>query len=167
MHLMSAHMRHCFEKLQLDRKLNKGMDIYPVEETCNIIKYQQAFLKYVENKYGAKHEPLPVIKPKYILLDNFFFCTKVAKSGVSSHNLYDLSSNDEGCLVTENVANTTPGQTNHAAPLLTAARLCLNSWSELPLNWAPNDPNHNEYHSDCREHSRIFLSPDITDWWHQ
>jgi len=36
------------------------MDINPEDETSYTTKYQEAFLKYVENEYCAKHRRMPV-----------------------------------------------------------------------------------------------------------
>jgi len=66
-----------------------------------------------------------------------------------------------------NVAETTPGRSDHAARLLTAARLYLNSPPEAPKNWGQINPNLNDYHSDPMEISTTFWIPDITDWWQQ
>ena len=80
---------------------------------------------------------------------------------------YDLSSNDEEYLTPDNVAETTPGQSDHAARLLTASRHYLNSPPEAPKNRRPINPNLNDHHSDPMEISCTFWLPDITDWWHQ
>jgi len=36
------------------------MDINPEDETSYTTQYQEAFLKYVENEYCAKHRRVPV-----------------------------------------------------------------------------------------------------------
>jgi hypothetical protein len=38
------------------------MDNNPEDETSYTTKYQEAFMKYVENEYCAKHRRLPVTK---------------------------------------------------------------------------------------------------------
>jgi hypothetical protein len=53
--LISVHILDPVRKLRSFRKSNKGMDINPVDETFYTIQYQEAFLKYVENEYCAKH----------------------------------------------------------------------------------------------------------------
>ena len=40
------------------------MNIIPEDETSYATQYQEAFLKYVENEYCAKHRRLPVTKLK-------------------------------------------------------------------------------------------------------
>ena len=85
----------------------------------------------------------------------------------SSFDPYDLSSNDEEYLTTNNVAETTPGQSDCAARLLTAARLCLYLPPEAPKNWEHINPNLNDYRSDPMEISSTFWLPDITDSWRQ
>jgi len=67
----------------------------------------------------------------------------------------------------DNVAEMTPRRSDCAAPLLTAARLYLNSPPEAPKNWGQSNPNLNDYHSDPMEISSTFWIPDITDWWRQ
>ena len=65
------------------------------------------------------------------------------------------------------MAETTPGRSDRAAHLLTAARLYLNSPPEAPKNWGQINPNLSDYHSDPMEISSTFWIPDITDWWRQ
>jgi hypothetical protein len=80
---------------------------------------------------------------------------------------HDLSSDDEEYLTPNNVAETTPGRSDHAARLFTAATLYLHSPPEAPKNWGQIDPNLNDYHSDPMEISSTFWIPDKTDWWRQ
>jgi len=58
--LISAHMLDSFRKVGLFRRWDKGMDINPEYETSYTTQYQEAFLKYVVNKYCAKHQRVPV-----------------------------------------------------------------------------------------------------------
>jgi hypothetical protein len=83
----------------------------------------------------------------------------------SSFDPYDSSSNDEIYLPPNNDPETTPGGSDRAARLMTAARRYLNSPPEAPKNWGQINPNLNHYHSDPMEMSRTFWIPDITDWW--
>jgi len=53
--LISTQILDPFRKLRLFRKLDKGMDINPEDETSYTTQYQVACLKYVENEYCAKH----------------------------------------------------------------------------------------------------------------
>jgi hypothetical protein len=80
-----------------------------------------------------------------------------------SFDPYDLSSDDEEYLTPNNVAETTPWRSDHAARVLTAARLYLNSPPEAPKNWGQINPNLNDYHLDPMEISSTFWIPDITD----
>jgi hypothetical protein len=61
----------------------------------------------------------------------------------------------------------TPGRSDRAACLFTAARPYLNSPPEAPKNWGQINPNLNNYHSDRMEFSSTFWIPDTTDWWRQ
>jgi len=165
--LISAHTLDPFRKLRSFRKWDKGMDINPEDKTSYTTQYQEAFLKYVENKYCAKHRRLPVTKPETIPDNNLISFAMASRSGQSSYDSYDLSSDDKEYLMPNNVAETTPGRSDRAARLLTAARLYLNSHPELPQNWGQINPNLDDYHSNPMEISSTFWLPDITDWWRQ
>ena len=52
---ISAHILDSFRKLRTFRNWHKGTDINPEDETSYTNQYQEAFLKYVENEYCAKH----------------------------------------------------------------------------------------------------------------
>jgi len=52
---ISAHILDPFCKLRSFRKWDKGMDINPEDKTSYTTEYQEAFSKYVENEYCAKH----------------------------------------------------------------------------------------------------------------
>ena len=58
--LISSHILDPFRKLRSFRKWDKWMDITPQDETFYTTQYQEAFLKYVENEYCAKHWRVPV-----------------------------------------------------------------------------------------------------------
>jgi hypothetical protein len=60
--LISVHILDPFRKLRSFRKWNNGMDINPEDEISYTTQYQEAFLKYVENEYCAKHRHVPVNK---------------------------------------------------------------------------------------------------------
>jgi hypothetical protein len=87
-----------------------------------------------------------------------------SRSGQSSHDLYDLSTDDDEYLMPTNVAETTPGRRDCAARLLTAATLYLNSPPELLQIWGQINPNLNDYYSNPMEISSTFWLRDITDW---
>jgi hypothetical protein len=146
---------------------DKGMDINPEDETSYTTQYQEAFLNYVKNEYCAKHRHVPVNKLETIPSSNLVPSATASGSYQSSFDPYDLSSDDEEYLTPNNVAETTPGQSDRAARLLTSARLYLKSPPEAPKNWGQNNPNLNDYHSDPMEISSTFWLPDITDWWRQ
>ena len=165
--LISTHIRDPLRKRRSFRKWDMGMDSNPEDKTSYTTQYQEAFLKYVENEYCGKHRHFPVTKSENIQNTNPSFSAMASKSGQSSYDPYDLSSNDEEYLIPNNVAETTPGRSNCAARLLTATRLYLNSPPEIPQNSGQIHPNLNDYHSDPMEMSRTYWLPDITDWWRQ
>jgi hypothetical protein len=51
MFLISAHIPDPTQELQSFRKLVKGLDINPQDETSSITQDQEAFLQYAENEY--------------------------------------------------------------------------------------------------------------------
>jgi len=165
--LITAHIHDPFQKLRSFRKWDKGMDINPKAETAYTTQYQEAFLKYVENEYCAKERPLPVIMSDDTLNNNLSSFEMASRSGQSSHDPYDLSSDDNNYLMPTNVAETTPGRIGHAVRLLTATRLNLNSPPELPQNWGQINPNLNDSHSDPMEISSTFWLRELTEWWRQ
>jgi hypothetical protein len=69
--LIYAHILDPFRKLRSFRKWDKGMDIIPEDETSYTTQYQEAFLKYVENEYCAKHRHVPVNKFETVQNSNF------------------------------------------------------------------------------------------------
>jgi hypothetical protein len=110
---------------------------------------------------------VPVNKLETVPSSNLIPSATPSRSYQSSFDLYDSSSDDEEYLKPENVTETTPGQSNRAARLLTAARLYLNSPPDAPKNWGQINPNLNDYHSDAMEISGTLWIPDLTDWWRQ
>jgi len=165
--LITVHILDSFRKLRSFRKWDKGMDINPEDETSYTTQYQEAFLKYVENEYCAKHRHVTVNKLETIPSSNLVPSATASGSYQSSFDPYDLSSDDGEYLMPNNVAETTPGRSDCAARLLTATRLYLNSPPETPKNWGQINPNLNDYHCNAMEISSIFWLPDITDWWRQ
>ena len=143
------------------------MDINSEDETSYTTEYQEAFLQYVDNKYCAKLRCLPFTKSDNLPNNNLSFSTMASRSAQSSYDPYDLSSDDEEYLMPNDVAEMTPGRSDRAAHLFTAAMLNLNSPPQFPQNWGQIDPNRNDYYSDQMEISRTFWLPDVTDWGRQ
>jgi hypothetical protein len=165
--LISAYIVDPFRKLRSFRKWDKGMDINPEDETSYTTQYQESFLKYVENEYCTKHRRVPVNKLETVPTNNLVPSATASGSYQSSFDPYDLSTDDEEYLMPNNVAEMTPGRSDRAARLLTAARLYLNSPPEAPKNWGQINPILNDYHCDPMEISSTFWIPDITYWWRQ
>jgi hypothetical protein len=90
-----------------------------------------------------------------------------SRSSQSLFYQYNVSSDDEECLMPNNFAETTPGQSNRAARLLTATRFDVNPPPNALKNWWQINPNVNDYHSDRLEMGSIFKIPDITNCGHQ
>ena len=119
----------------------------------------------MENEYCTKHLYVPVNKHQSVLSNNLVPSTIPSGSGQSFFDPYDLSSDDGAYLPPANVAESSPGQINHASCIVTTALLCLNSPPEAPKNWGHIYQNLNDYYSDPMESSSSFWIPDITDWW--
>jgi len=143
------------------------MNIHPEDEASYTTQYQEAFVKYVENEYCANHQRVPVNNHDSLLCSNLIPSAMAFGSCQSSFDPYNLSSDDEEYLTPNNVAESTPGQSDCAACLLSAARLYLNTLQEPPENWGQINPNLNDYHSDPTEISSTFWMPDITHCWRQ
>jgi len=156
-----------FRKLRSFRKWYKGMDNNPDDETSCTTQYQEAFLKYVENEYCAKHRRVPSNTHESSTSCTLIHSGTASISCQSPFDPYDLSRYDEQYLIPNNVAETTPRQSNGTAHRSTAARLYLNSPPEAPKTSGHIDPNLNDYHSDPIEISSTFWLPDITGWWRQ
>jgi len=61
---ISAHILNPFRKLRSFTQWDTGMDLNPDDEGSFTTQYQEAFLKYGENEYCAKHQRLCVNKPE-------------------------------------------------------------------------------------------------------
>jgi hypothetical protein len=99
-----------------------GQGINPEDETTYTTQYQKDFLKYVENEYWAKHRRMPVIKPKSVSSSNLVTSSMSSGSRQSSFDPYDLSSNDEEYMTSNNVAEMTPGRSHRDVLILIPAR---------------------------------------------
>jgi hypothetical protein len=113
--LISAHVLDPFRKLRSFRKWHKGMYIIPEDETSYTTQYEEAFLKYVENEYCAKHRRVPVNKLENVSSCNLVPSATAAGSYQSSFDPYDLSSDNEEYITPNNVAAAIPGRCDRAA----------------------------------------------------
>jgi hypothetical protein len=132
------------------------MDNTPEDATSYTTQYQEAFLKYMENEYCAKHQCVPVNTLETVPSSNLVTCVTASRSYQSSFDPYNLSSNDEDYFIPNNVTETTPGWSDRAAHLLTATMLYLHSRPAAPKNWGQINPNLNDYHSNPREIGNTF-----------
>jgi hypothetical protein len=71
------------------------MDINPEDETSHTTLYQEAFLKYVENKYLTKHRCVPVNRLEPVPSSYLVTSAMASGSYQSSCDPYGLSSDDE------------------------------------------------------------------------
>ena len=152
--LISAQILDSFWKLQSLRKLDKGIDINPEDETTYTTQYYEAFLKYVVNECCAKHRQLPNIEPESIPSNNLIPSATASWSAQSSLDPYHLSSDVEEYLTPGVPAGATPGRSNHTARVLSTAMLYLNSPPILPKYCGQVNPNLNDHHSDAMDNSR-------------
>jgi hypothetical protein len=91
------------------------MDINLEDETSYTTQFQEAFLKHVENEYCAKHRRVPVNRVETVPSSNLVSSATASGSYQSSFDAYDLCSDDEEYLTPNNVAETSPGQSDRAA----------------------------------------------------
>jgi hypothetical protein len=110
-----AHIFNLFRMLRPFRKWDEGMDINHEDETSYTTQYQEAFLKYVENEYCAKHQRVPVNKLETVPRSNLVPSTPASGSYQPSFDPYDLSSDDVEYLTPNTVAEMTLGRTDRAA----------------------------------------------------
>jgi len=121
----------------------------------------------VENEFCAKHRGVLVNYLESLPSSNLLPSATASGSCQLFFNPYDFSSDDEEYLTPNNAGETTPGQSNCAACILTVSRIYLNSAPETPKNWRQINPDRYDFHSDPMEISSTFWIPGITDWWLQ
>ena len=121
----------------------------------------------MNEEYCAQHWRVQINKSENVPSRNLVHSAVGSAWGQSSFDPTDLSSDDEEYSTPNNVAETTPGQSDRAAPLLTTITVYLNSPPEAPTNWAQINPDLNDYHLNRIEISGACRIPDITDWWCQ
>jgi len=165
--IIPAHILDFLRKLWTFRKWDKPMDINPEDKNSFIIQFQEALLKYVENKYCTKHRRISVIQPQYVSHFTIFPSTKASGFGQFSFDPYDLSSDDKEYWTPKSVPEATPRWRDRTACWMTAGRLYFNLPPEAQKNLGQVNPNLNKYQSDSMEISRTFWLPDDTDWWRQ
>jgi len=91
------------------------MDNYPEHKTLYTTQYQDTLLKYVENECCSKRRHLLVNKLETVPSSNLVPSATASAFFHSSSDPYDLCSDDEEYLTTNNVAETTPGSSDYAA----------------------------------------------------
>jgi len=87
---------------------------------------------------------VPVDQHESLPSSNVIPSATASGSCQSSFDPSDFSCDDEQYLMPDNVAETTAGQSDRTACLLTAARLCLNSPPEAPKNLGQINQNLND-----------------------
>jgi hypothetical protein len=164
--LIPAYILDPVWMLRSFKKWDKGMDINPEKKKSYTTQYQEAFVKYLENEYRAKHQQMPVNTLNSLPISNPIPCGKDSGSCQSSFDLYDLSSEEE-YLSPNNMAESTPAQGNRIARIWTVTQLYLIPPLVAPKNWGHVNPNFNDYNSDPLDESSALWIPDRTDWWCQ
>ena len=162
---ISAHILDLFRMFRLFMKWDKGMDINPEDKTSYTTQFQVSYLKCLPDQYCTKHRRLTVTKHEKLRSNDFIPSAMASQSGQLFFDPSDLSSDDQEYLTPRTVAETTPGRSDHAAGLLTAANLHLDSPPESPKNWGQVYSDLDDYHSDPMEMSSTFRLLDITEWW--
>jgi len=71
------------------------MDINHKDGTSHTTQYEVVFLKYVENKYCAKHRQMSIIKSEEVLGSNLFPSANDSGFAQSCYDAYHWSSDDE------------------------------------------------------------------------
>jgi len=110
--LISGLVLDHFQKLPSCRKWDTGIDINSKNKTSYTAQSQEAFRMYVEYEYCAKHQHVPVNKPKSFPNKNLVPFVMTLRSGQLSFDPYDLSSDDVKYLTRNNVDEMPPGQRN-------------------------------------------------------
>jgi len=163
--LVSPRIIDRYRKLRCFHNWVTGADIDPKEETIYTAQYREVIVKNVGNGFCTQHQCVPVMKPECILSNNLFSSATALVSSQSFFNPYHSSSNNEKCWTPNHVAETTPGQSNRTACLLTGAMLYLHSPPKAPQNWGQIHSYLNGYYSNPTEISSTVWIPHITDWW--
>jgi hypothetical protein len=107
------------------------------------------------------------MKPESIASNNLFFSATASESSQSSIEPYNLSYDDYKYFTHNNVAETTPRQSDPAAHLLNTTRLNLNSSPEAAKSWGEINPILNDYNSNPMEISCKCWISHVTNRWHQ
>jgi len=94
--------------------------------TICITQYLVAFRQEVENQYFVNYTGLSVIKTHKIPSNNLIPSRLASASAQSHFDYYDMFNNDAKSLATENVAVTTPGQSDCTACVFKVVWLRLN-----------------------------------------
>jgi hypothetical protein len=108
--LISAHILDSVCKLWSFCKCDKLEDPNPAAETSSSTQYQEAFLKYVENEYCAKHPVVHVTKSDSIPSNNSISSVRASRWSELSYNPYHLSSDNEKYQMAENRTKQGPDQ---------------------------------------------------------
>jgi hypothetical protein len=132
------------------------LDISPDDETSYTTQYQSAFLKCLEDEYCAKHRRVLVNTLEYLPISTLIPFPVDSGFSDSSFDPNELSSDHEKYLTPNDVPEMTPGLSDWAADLLTAAGNYLNPPCEEPTNWVQSNPNLYDYHSHPRDIKSTF-----------
>lgn len=162
--LIMAQILDPFRKVRPFVKWDRAMNVNPEDEGSYTTQYKEAFLKYVEREYCTTS------MGKQGISSSGSQFHQSSRDPQSSHtdNPYLLSSDDDEDYESQPPPiQATPGKSDRAARLLTAARLYVNSPLEHPANWGQINPYLNDYLTDPLALSGAFWRADAADWWRQ
>jgi len=91
------------------------MHLNPEDETLYTTQYEEAFMKYGENEYWAKHRQVPVINQGSVPTNNLFPSATTEGCGQSSFDSDDFSSDDDEYVMPHNAAVMAHGRSDSAA----------------------------------------------------
>jgi len=132
--LIPAHILDSFRKLRFFRNWDKGIDINPEHKTFYITQYQEAFLKYVEKEYCAKHRRVLVNKLERLTIRSRVPSTTAPGFCQLSFDSYGLACEDGEYSTPNTVGERILRRSCRIPRLLTAARLYSNLTPEEPKN---------------------------------
>jgi len=107
------------------------MALNPEDESSYSTQHQEAFLKFVQNKYSAKYQQLSIINTEKVPHSDDVHFTMESEWDQLLFEQYHSSCNDEEYFIPKCVAEMTSGWSDHAPCSFAATPLYSNSLPEL------------------------------------